>query len=118
MVMIKTTVPKPVLTPFLEDIFMTSGRDRLLELIKRTEDCFRNDHYMKQRFPETYCTDAAELNNLINLWRIFRDDCQALPLSHFRILLRLRIHSWTETADEQIVKLLTLTGVPELNSGS
>ncbi|EPD4814827.1 hypothetical protein ACSAK4_000908 [Salmonella enterica subsp. enterica serovar Newport] len=92
-------------SPLVEDIRIDSLRGQLLSLIKSTEAFIKNDTFMCTRLKEAYQPDKAALCSLITDWLSFRDDCRSAPFSRFRILNRLRLQSWIETADEQLAKL-------------
>ncbi len=92
----------------VEDVRMDSLRGQLLSLIKSTEAFFKNDSFMRTRLKEAYKPDESALYALMTDWSSFRDDCRFAPFSRFRILNRLRLSSWIETADEQLVKLESL----------
>lgn len=92
-------------SPLVEDVRMDSLRGQLLFLIKSTEAFIKNDSFMCNRLKEAYKPDESVLYGLIAGWSSFRDDCRFAPFSRFRILNRLRLQSWIETADEQLVKL-------------
>ncbi|EBR8158602.1 hypothetical protein DOA20_26135 [Salmonella enterica subsp. enterica serovar Newport] len=98
------------LSPLAENIHMDALRLRLLALIKRTEDFFKNDSFMRTRLRGAYRPDRAAYTPLFADWCAFRDDCHAAPFSRFRLLYRLRIQSWKEVAEEQIVKLGAVSG--------
>lgn len=89
----------------VEDVRMDSLRGQLLSLIKSTELFIKNDSFMCTRLKEAYKPDESALYGLISDWSSFRGDCRSAPFSRFRILNRLRLSSWIETADEQLVKL-------------
>lgn len=92
-------------SPLVEDVRMDSLRGQLLSLIKSTESFIKNDSFMCTRLKEAYKPDESVLYGLIADWSSFRDDCRSAPFSRFRILNRLRLSSWIETADEQLAKL-------------
>lgn len=92
-------------SPLVEDIRIDSLRGQLLSLIKSTEAFIKNDTFLRTRLKEAYKPDGAALFRLITDWSSFRDDCRSAPFSRFRILNRLRLQSWIETADEQLAKL-------------
>ncbi|ECT5249632.1 hypothetical protein ATT74_07665 [Salmonella enterica subsp. enterica serovar Panama] len=92
-------------SPLVEDVRMDSLRGQLLSLIKSTEAFIKNDSFMCTRLKEAYKPDEAILFSLLADWLSFRDDCRSAPFSRFRILNRLRLQSWIETADEQLAKL-------------
>ncbi|ENE8564934.1 hypothetical protein ABN789_005201 [Salmonella enterica] len=105
-----------VSSPLVEDVRMDSLRNRLLSLFKCTEDFFKEDEFIKRRFPDIYNLNMIALMSLLRDWHEFRRDCRSAPFCRLRLLHRLRLRSWGETADEQIAKLSSLTGTPELNS--
>ncbi|HFE6713326.1 TPA: hypothetical protein ACF913_001626 [Salmonella enterica subsp. enterica serovar Newport] len=92
-------------SPLVEDIRIDSLRGQLLSLIKSTEAFIKNDSFLRTRLKDIYQLDGVVLHGLITDWLSFRDDCRSAPVSRFRILNRLRLQSWTETADEQLAKL-------------
>lgn len=92
-------------SPLVEDVRMDSLRGQLLSLIKSTEAFIKDDSFMLTRLKEAYKPDEAVLFRLVADWSSFRDDCRSAPFSRFRILNRLRLSSWIETADEQLAKL-------------
>ncbi|HAF6260225.1 TPA: hypothetical protein G9F11_002848 [Salmonella enterica] len=97
----------------VEDVRMDSLRNRLLSLFKSTGDFFKEDDFNKSRFRETYSLNMSALVSLLRDWHEFRSDCRYAPFCRFRLLHRLRLQSWGETADEQIAKLNSLTDLPE-----
>ncbi|EEM6321204.1 hypothetical protein C9H16_06635 [Salmonella enterica] len=99
-------------SPLVEDVRMDSLRNRLLSLFKYTGDFFKEDDFNKSRFRETYSLNMSALVSLLRDWHEFRSDCRSVPFCRFRLLHRLRLQSWGETADEQIAKLESLTGFP------
>ncbi|EBR9320811.1 hypothetical protein CC707_17300 [Salmonella enterica subsp. enterica serovar Panama] len=98
-----------VFSSLVEDVRMDSLRNRLLSLFKCTGDFFKEDGFNKSRFPATYSLNRDALLSLLHDWREFRDDCRSVPFCRFRLLHRLRLQSWGETADEEIAKLSSLT---------
>ncbi|EHJ0806471.1 hypothetical protein KAB87_004106 [Salmonella enterica] len=92
----------------VEDLRMDSLRNRLLSLFKCTGDFFKEDDFNKSRFRETYSLNISALVSLLRDWNEFRSDCRSAPFCRFRLLYRLRLISWCETADEQIAKLSSL----------
>lgn len=92
-------------SPLVEDIRIDSLRGQLISLIKSTEAFIKNDSFMRTRLKDIYQLDGVVLHELITDWLSFRDDCRSAPFSRFRILNRLRLQSWIETADEQVAKL-------------
>ncbi|EAA6843034.1 hypothetical protein DRX19_18730 [Salmonella enterica subsp. enterica] len=98
-----------VSSSLVEDVRMDSLRNRLLLLFKSTGDFFKEDDFNKSRFPGTYGLNRDALLSLLHDWREFRDDCRSVPFCRFRVLYRLRLQSWGETADEEIAKLSALT---------
>ncbi|EBJ8359412.1 hypothetical protein D0W10_23790 [Salmonella enterica] len=98
-----------VSSPLVEDVRMDSLRNRLLSLFKCTGDFFKEDDFNKSRFPATYSLNRDALLSLLHDWREFRDDCRSVPFCRLRLLHRLRLQSWGETADEEIAKLSSLT---------
>ncbi|EEA7824727.1 hypothetical protein TP51_004810 [Salmonella enterica subsp. enterica] len=107
-----------VSSPLVEDVRMDSLRNRLLLLFKCTGDFFKEDDFNKRRFPGTYSLNMSVLLPLLRDWHEFRNDCRSVPFCRFRLLHRLRLRSWGETADEEIAKLSALTGAPEIKSGT
>ncbi|EFT4508072.1 hypothetical protein H2549_001623 [Salmonella enterica subsp. enterica serovar Stanley] len=104
----------------VEDVRIDALRGQLLSLIKLTEAFIKNDSFMCTRLKEAYKPDEAVLFRLLADWSSFRDDCRSAPFSRFRILNRLRLSSWIETADEQLAKLesfLPLTTSQTLRAG-
>lgn len=104
----------------VEDVRIDALRGQLLSLIKLTEAFIKNDSFMCTRLKEAYKPDEAILFRLLADWSSFRDDCRSAPFSRFRILNRLRLSSWIETADEQLAKLesfLPLTTSQTLRAG-
>lgn len=97
----------------VEDVRMDSLRNRLLSLFKSTGEFFKEDDFNKSRFRETYSLNMSGLVSLLREWHEFRSDCRSAPFCRFRLLHRLRLQSWGETADEQIAKLNSLTDLPE-----
>lgn len=95
-------------SPLVEDIRIDSLRGQLLSLIKSTEAFIKNDSFLRTRLKDIYQLDGVVLHGLITDWLSFRDDCRSVPFCRFRLLYRLRLHSWGETADEQIAKLYGL----------
>lgn len=96
-------------SPLVEDIRIDSLRGQLLSLIKSTEAFIKNDSFLRTRLKDIYQLDGVVLHGLITDWLSFRDDCCSAPVSRFRILNRLRLQSWKETADEQVMKLYSLS---------
>lgn len=109
MPMIRLNKRSHISSPLVEDIRINSLRDRLLSLFKRTDDFYRNDYYKREKFHEAYKPDTQLLAGLLCDWNTFRDDCCSVPFCRFRLLYRLRLHSWKETADEQVMKLYGLS---------
>lgn len=107
-----------VSSPLVEDVRMDSLRNRLLSLFKCTGDFFKEDDFNRNRFRETYSLNMSALASLLHDWHEFRSDCRSVPFCRFRLLHRLRLRSWGETADEEIAKLSALTGAPEIKSGT
>ncbi len=99
-----------VSSPLVEDIRIDSLRGRLLSLFKRTDDFCRNDYYMRTKVNQNgrHIPDMQVLAGLLCDWNTFRDDCRSVSFCRFRLLHRLRLQSWTETADEQVAKLYGL----------
>ncbi|EEF4954611.1 hypothetical protein GKT70_13860 [Salmonella enterica] len=97
----------------VEDVRMDSLRNRLLSLFKSTGDFFKEDDFNKSRFRETYSLNMSALVLLLRDWHEFRNDCRSVPFCRFRLLHRLRLQSWGETADEQIAKLSSLASSAE-----
>ncbi|HAF4894526.1 TPA: hypothetical protein G8O11_000560 [Salmonella enterica] len=89
----------------VEDIRIDSLRGQLISLIKSTEVFIKNDTFLRTRLKDIYQPDGVVLHGLITDWLSFRDDCRSAPSSRFRIINRLRLRSWIETADEQLAKL-------------
>lgn len=98
----------------VEDVRMDSLRNRLLLLFKSTGDFFKEDDFNKRRFPDTCSLNRDALLSLLHDWREFRDDCRSVPFCRFRLLHRLRLQSWGETADEEIAKLSSLTATTQV----
>lgn len=107
-------------SPLVEDIRIDFLRGQLLSLIKSTEAFIKNDTFLRTRLKDIYQPDGVVLHGLITDWLSFRDDCRSSPFSRFRIINRLRLSSWIETADEQLAKLesfLPLTTSQTLRAG-
>lgn len=100
-----------VSSSLVEDVRMDSLRNRLLSLFKCTESFFKEDTFNKSRFPGTYNLNMSALVSLLRDWHEFRSDCRSVPFCRFRLLHRLRLQSWGETADEEIAKLSSLTAI-------
>lgn len=92
-------------SPLAEDVRMDLLRNRLFLLFKCTGDFFKEDDFNKSRFREAYTLNMSALLSLLRDWHEFLCDCRSVPFCRFRLLHRLRLQSWGETADEQIAKL-------------
>lgn len=105
--MIRLNKRSHIPSPLVEDIRIDSLRDRLLSLFKRTDDFCRKDYYMRTKVSQhgRHIPDMQVLSGLLCDWNAFRDDCSSVPFCRFRLLYRLRLHSWGEAADEQVAKL-------------